>query len=318
MIKRACVTGGAGFIGHHLVRYLKEREYWVRAVDIKQPEFSSLGEADESWWNCDLRIHGNAVAALRGVDEIYALAANMGGMGWITFHDFEIIQDNLRINLNTASAAQMFKPKRLFYSSSACCYPEDLQLNVQAHNLVESDAWRGKPDTGYGIEKLTSESIYSYLENIEVRIARFHNTFGPEGEWQGGREKAPAALCRKIAEAKLFGNSGVEIWGDGEATRSYCYIDDLVEMIYRLMQSDYDKPMNLGTDRAVSVNELVDIIAEVAGIVVEKKHIKGPQGVRGRNADLSRMRKILGYEPQIFLEKGVEYLYRWIEAQVQK
>lgn len=313
-MKRVCVTGGAGFIGRHLCHYLKERGYWVRAIDYQPPEYPV--DADEENWTCDLRHFENAIEALQGIDEVYALAADMGGMGYIGFHDFDILQNNLRINLNTAAAARVHKPEGLFYSSSACCYPESLQLETAIGGLAESDAWRGKPDTAYGVEKLVSEDVYSHLPNTEVRIARFHNIYGTEGTWRGGREKAPAALCRKIAVASITGNPEVEIWGDGEQTRSFCHIGDCLEMIYRLMQSDYRSPLNIGTDRLVSINELVDIAADAAGIEVVKRHIDGPQGVRGRNADLSKMKRVLDYEPQVSLEDGIAELYGWIEGEL--
>jgi GDP-D-mannose 3',5'-epimerase len=318
---RVCVTGAAGFIGHHLCRYLKERGYWVRAVDYRLPEYPVV--ADEKYWQCDLRFLGNALSALVDVDEVYALAADMGGMGFISFNHYTILDNNLRINLNTARvAAQAAKVQRILYTSSACVYPERLQLETEARELTEHDAWKGRPDTAYGVEKLTSESIYRRMAErmgVKVRIARFHNMYGTEGAWTGGREKAPAALCRKVAEAKLSGDRSIDVWGDGKQTRSYCCISDCLEMLYRLMRSDYREPLNIGTDRAVSVNELIDIISAAAGVEVEKEHdLNKPQGVRGRNADLSQMREVLGYEPQTSLEDGIGELYEWIENKVRK
>lgn len=318
---RVCVTGAAGFIGHHLCRYLKGRGHWVRAVDYQRPEYWREGDADETCWTCDLRSLQNALFATKAADWVFALAADMGGMGFIGYHHWEILHDNAAINLNTALATQVWgHASRLLYTSSACVYPEDLQLETEAPELAEDDAWRGIPDTAYGVEKLTSERIYTRMAEatgVDVRIARFHNIYGPEGTWRGGREKAPAALCRKVAEAKALGIRNINVWGDGEQTRSFCSIDDCLEMLYRLMQSDYDQPLNIGTDRAVSVNELVDMIAAHAGIEIEKEHdLTKPQGVRGRNADLSRMRKVLRYEPQVTLEEGIGQLYDWIEEQV--
>jgi GDP-D-mannose 3',5'-epimerase len=226
---------------------------------------------------------------------------------------------NTQINQNTVFASIIGGVRRVLFTSSACVYPEDLQLDTNVAGLAETDAWKGKPDTAYGVEKLVGEELYqraAEISDLEIRIARFHNIYGPEGAWTGGREKAPAALCRKVAEAKRTHTPNVEIWGDGEQTRSFCHISDCLAMLYGLMQSDYEKPLNIGTDRLVSINELTDIIAEAAGIEIVKKHIEGPQGVRGRNADLSEMKRVLGYNPAITLEWGMGELYRWVEEQV--
>ncbi len=320
---KICVTGASGFIGHHLCRYLKERGHWVRAVDYKPPTYPV--DVDEAWWRCDLRSYQNAVDAMHGVEWVFALAADMGGMGFVGSgqHDWTILHDNLTINLNTAKAiASVDYPYRVLYTSSACVYPERLQLDTAARNLQESDAWRGIPDTAYGIEKLSSEQVYTRMaeaEHIGVRITRFHNMYGPECAWRGGREKAPAALCRKVAEAKLHSIHKVNVWGDGEQTRSFCCIDDCLEMLYRLMRSEHREPLNIGTDRLVTINDLVDMIAAHAGIEVEKVHdLSKPQGVRGRNADLSQMRAVLDYEPQVSLEDGIGRLYDWVEEQVRE
>jgi len=319
-MKRALVTGGAGFIGSHLCKYLKERGYWVRAVDWKEPHFGPVA-GDEARWDCDLRDWQNALDAVTGVEEVYALAADMGGMGFITTHHGEILRHNAMINLNTTYAAQLVGVERVLYTSSGCVYPERLQMRVDNAGLVESDAWDGAPDTAYGVEKLFSEEVYRRLAEeagIATRIARFHNIFGPQGSWNDGREKLPAAACRKVAEAALRGDGVVEIWGDGLATRSFCYIDDCLEMIYRLMHSDYPLPMNIGTDRSVSVDKVFDLVAKVAGITITKKHIPGPQGVRGRNADLTLMHRTLYYVPQVSLEEGLARTYAWIAPQVTR
>lgn len=318
-MSRVLVTGAAGFIGHHLCRYLKGKGYWVRAVDYQRPTHEVV--ADEVDWECDLRDLISTLSALNGIDQVYHLAADMGGMGYISDQHLNILINNTRINVNMARGCQNPNVKRLLFSSSACVYPERLQTAVWANALAEVDAWHGKPDTAYGIEKLVAEELFGRLaeeSQVRVRIARFHNIYGAECAWTGGREKAPAALCRKVAQAKLTGDHRVEVWGDGLQTRSFCHISDCLEMLHRLMRSKYNEALNIGTCRAVSINDLLDIIAEAAGIEVEKVHIKGPQGVRGRNADLSRMRKVLGYEPQTSLEQGMAELYRWVEAQVSR
>lgn len=316
--RRVLVTGAGGFIGHHLVTRLKQEGYWVRGVDIKYPEYTDV-DADE-FEILDLRRWDNCLQATRGVDEVYALAADMGGMGFISFHHAEILYNNALINFHTLEAARVNGVRKYLYTSSACIYPEYLQDRADVTPLKEEDAYPAQPQDAYGWEKLIAERLIHHYQQdygMETRTVRFHNIFGPYGTWDGGREKAPAALCRKIARAKLSGNPEVEIWGDGEQTRSFCYIDDCVEGLYRLMQSDYSEPLNLGQDRMVSINELADIIADVAEIPIEKRHVDGPQGVRGRNSDNNRLREVLGWEPQISLEDGLKRTYDWIEAQVR-
>ena len=314
---KVLVTGAGGFIGSHLVKFLKGKDFWVRGVDIKHPEFSDT-DADD-FQILDLRRWENCLAATEGIDEVYALAADMGGMGFISAHHAQILYNNSLINLHTLEAARENGVRRYLYTSSACVYPEHLQEDANVKPLKEEDVYPAYPQDAYGWEKLISERLCMHYRDdygIETRTVRFHNIFGELGTWEGGREKVPAALCRKIATAKLTGETEIEIWGDGEQTRSFCYIDDCTEGIYRLMRSEYFEPLNLGQDRMVTINELADIIARVAGIEIIKKHIDGPQGVRGRNSDNSRLREVLGWEPQIPLEKGLKITYDWIEGQV--
>jgi nucleoside-diphosphate-sugar epimerase len=312
------VTGAGGFIGHHLVIHLKNKGYWVRGVDIKDPEFSATA-ADE-FQLLDLRRWENCLQATEGIDEVYALAADMGGMGFISANHARILHNNALINLHTLEAARANRVKRYLYTSSACIYPEYRQTDANVTPLKEEDAFPAQPQDAYGWEKLMAEQLALYYREeygVETRIVRFHNIFGPLGTWEGGREKAPAAMCRKVALAKLTGNPEVEIWGDGEQTRSFCYIDDCITGIDKLMYSDYPQPLNLGQDRMVTINQLADIVADIAGIQIVKKHIPGPQGVRGRNSDNTRLRQVLNWEPEISLEEGLARTYAWIEGQLR-
>jgi len=314
---KVLVTGAGGFIGHHLVSFLKRQGYWVRGADLKYPEFTGT-EADE-FLLLDLRKWENCLEATRSVDEVYALAADMGGMGFISQHHALILHNNSLINIHTLEAARANGVKRCLYTSSACVYPEYLQMNTNVAPLKEEDAYPAQPQDAYGWEKLIAERLFMHYKEdygLQTRIVRFHNIFGPLGTWDGGREKAPAALCRKIAMAKLTGNPEVKIWGDGQQTRSFCYIDDCVTGLYKIMRADYAQPLNLGQDRMVTINELADMIAEIAGARVVKQHVAGPQGVRGRNSDNTRLRQILGWEPEISLEEGLRSTYAWIEKQV--
>ncbi|MCD6193226.1 MAG: NAD-dependent epimerase/dehydratase family protein [Candidatus Aminicenantes bacterium] len=317
--EKILVTGAGGFIGHHLVRYLKNKGYWVRGVDIKYPEFSPRDEADE-FLLLDLRDFRNAMEAVKGIDKVYTLAANMGGIGFITSVKADVMRDNVLINVNMAEASRLAGIKRLFFSSSACVYPTFKQESPEVTALKESDAYPADPDNEYGWEKLYSERVYQAYHNdygLDVRIARYHNIYGPEGTYEGGREKAPAALCRKIALAK--DDDAIEVWGDGKQTRSFCYIDDCLEGTYRLMESDFRDPLNIGSDRLVTIDELIDIISSVAGKKIKKAYQQDkPQGVRGRNSDNALCKKILNWEPQISLEEGLRKTYQWIEKELRK
>ena len=314
-MSRILVTGAGGFIGHHLVTELKRRGHWVRGVDIKVPEYTAI-DADE-FELLDLRRWDAALQATRGVDTVFALAADMGGMGFISANHAQILHNNALINLHTLDAARVNGVERYLYTSSACIYPDHLQTDADVVPLKESDAYPANPQDAYGWEKLVTEKLVEYYGQdygLDVRIVRFHNIYGPYGTYDGGREKAPAALCRKVAATTDGGV--IDIWGDGEQTRSFCFIDDCVEGILRLMDSDYTLPLNLGTDRMVTINELAEIIIAISGKNdVTLNHIDGPQGVRGRNSDNTLLRKVLGWEPETSLDDGLATTYEWIAAQ---
>jgi nucleoside-diphosphate-sugar epimerase len=315
---RILVTGAGGFIGHHLVNSLKAGGYWVRGADIKRPEYAPT-QADE-FLVVDLRFWENCLAATKDIDEVYALAADMGGMGFISAHHAQILYNNAAINFQTLEAARTNSVRRYLYTSSACVYPEYRQTDADVTPLKESDAYPAQPQDAYGWEKLITERLCAHYREdygIETRIVRFHNIFGPLGTWDGGREKVPAALCRKVARAKLEGDPQIEIWGDGGQTRSFCYVDDCVDGLQRLMRSNFTEPLNLGQDRMVTINELADMVARTAGIEIVKKHVPGPTGVRGRNSDNTLLRQVLDWEPRISLEEGLARTYPWIEEQVR-
>lgn len=318
MHKRAVVTGAGGFIGHHFVDYLKRRGHWVRAVDIKRPEFGS-SNADE-FLILDLREFDNCMRAVAGVDEVYQLAADMGGIGFISANHADVARNNVLINAHMLESAARSGAEQYFYSSSACVYPMYLQTYAQVTPLKEDDAYPAMPEEGYGWEKLYAEKLCEYYtedKGLPTRTARFHNVYGPLGTYEGGREKAPAAICRKVALAQ--DGDEIEIWGDGRQTRSFMYVADCVEGIYRIAQSDYSAPLNLGTDVLVTIDELVDIVAGIAGKTIVKTHnLTRPQGVRGRNSDNSKLAEVLDWQPSVSLGEGLQHTYEWIEKELAR
>lgn len=318
MTTHATVAGAGGFIGHHLVKYLKAQGYSVRGVDIKEPEYEAT-DADE-FLVADLREYENCVKATDGADEVYQLAADMGGIGYITANHAEVARNNVLINAHMVEAAARNGASRYFYSSSACIYPMYKQHEPDVTPLREEDAYPADPEEGYGWEKLYAEKLCQYYAEegkVETRIARFHNIYGPLGTYDGGREKAPAAISRKVALAS--DGDEIEIWGDGQQTRSFTYVSDCVDGIFRLMHSDHREPLNLGTDRLISVDGLVDLVSGIAGKSLVKVHdTSKPQGVRGRNSDNTKLREVLGWEPATTLEDGLTDTYRWIESELAR
>ena len=317
MATRALVAGAGGFIGHHLVAHLISKGFWVRGVDLKYPEFEP-SQAQE-FEILDLRRWDNCLQATRGVDEVYHLAADMGGIGYISYHHGDSARDNVLASTHLLDSSRINGVQRFFFSSSACVYPQSLQSMPGVTPLKEEDAMPADPDEGYGWEKLFTEKMCQYYGEdfgLQTRVARFHNVYGPLGTYDGGREKAPAAICRKVALAS--DREDIEVWGDGEQTRSFMHVNDCVEGVFRLMHSEHRQPLNLGTDRLVTINQLVDIVATIAGKSIGKRHNpSGPQGVRGRNSDNTLVQKILDWSPSVSLEEGLTGTYHWIESQLQ-
>ena len=317
-MKHILVTGAGGFIGHHLVNRLKAEGYWVRGVDLKYPEYQNTA-ADE-FKSLDLRRWENCQEVVRGVDFVYNLAADMGGIGYITASLADIARNNVLINTHMLEASRLAGVKRFLFSSSACVYAQCKQKAADVTPLKEEDAYPADPEPGYGWEKLYAEQLCQYYRHdfgFQTRIVRFHNVYGPLGTYEGGKEKAPAAISRKVALAD--DGDEIEIWGDGAQTRSFMYVDDCVEGLLRLMASDFHDPLNLGTDELISVDGLVDLICTIAGKRLRKRHdVTKPQGVRGRNSDNGRLRNVLGWEPSISLHNGLDTTYKWIEGQLVK
>ena len=319
-MKRALVCGAGGFIGHHLVKRLKSEGFWVRGADLKRPRFSE--SAADDFIVGDLRsqsLVGDVVDT--PFDEVYQLAADMGGAGYIFTgeHDADVMHNSASINLNMADACRRRGVGRIFYSSSACIYPAHNQEDPDNPNCAEDSAYPAAPDSEYGWEKLFSERLYlSYARNygMQVRIARYHNIFGPEGSWNDGKEKAPAAMCRKVAQAADEGE--IEIWGGGDQTRSFLYVDECLEGTLRLTRSDFTGPVNIGSDEMISIDGLVDMIASIAGKRIHKRHIAGPTGVRGRNSDNRLIEQQLGWRPSRPLKDGIARTYAWIAAQAEQ
>jgi GDP-D-mannose 3',5'-epimerase len=318
-MKTALVCGAGGFIGSHLVKKLKKEGFWVRGVDLKYPEFSQT--ASDDFVIGDLREHDVCRKILdRSFDEVYQLAADMGGAGYIFTgeHDADVMHNSASINLNMLHFGQKAGIRKIFYSSSACIYPEYNQMDPDNPKCSEESAYPAAPDSEYGWEKLFSERLYfSYSRNykMNVRVARFHNIFGPEGTWTGGKEKAPAAICRKIAETT---NGEIEVWGDGKQTRSFLYIDECLDGVRRLMDNTaFFGPINIGSEEMVTINKLVEIVTRISNKDIRIKHIPGPLGVRGRNSDNALIKEKLGWAPSQPLQAGLAKTYEWISKQVE-
>lgn len=317
-LKTVLVNGAGGFIGSHLVKRLKSEGFWVRGADLKRPEYSAT--AADDFVVGDLRDPEVVAEVMNGIEDVYQLAADMGGAGYIFTgeHDAAVMHNSALINLNTLQLGVEAGVKRFLYSSSACIYPEFNQMDPDNPICTESSAYPAGPDSEYGWEKLFSERLYlSYMRNygVQVRVARFHNIFGPDGTWDGGKEKAPAALCRKVAHAPEGGE--IEIWGDGKQTRSFLYVDECVEGVRRLMESDFTGPVNIGSEEMVTINQLAELVMDVAGKKLNIHHIKGPLGVRGRNSDNKLIFEKLGWRPNRPLREGLQRTYAWVASQVE-
>tara|TARA_B100000965_G_scaffold398157_1_gene415843 strand:+ start:232 stop:1224 length:993 start_codon:yes stop_codon:yes gene_type:complete len=321
MSKKILIGGGGGFIGGHLAKSLLGRGYEVRVVDVKPlDQWYQINEGAENIV-ANLEEKEACFSATEGCDEVYNLACNMGGMGFIE-NNKALCMLSILINTHLLMAAKEHNVKKYLYSSSACVYAADKQTDTAVTALKEADAYPAMPEDGYGWEKLFSERMCKHFEEdfgMQVRVVRFHNVYGPDGTWRGGREKAPAALCRKIIEAKKSDNLSIEVWGDGEQTRSFMYIDDCITGLDKLMESDFSDPINLGRSEMVSINELIDMISDIAGVKVERNHdLNAPQGVRGRNSDNSLILEKLGWEPEVDLKTGLATTYAWIEEQIER
>jgi len=311
------VAGGGGFIGSHLAKRLKNEGNFVVVADWKENEYFEQKDFCDKFLVLDLRSLENCLKATTDIEEVYNLAADMGGMGFIQSNHATILYNNTMISFNMLEGARRNGVKRFFYSSSACIYPEGKQVDEANPGLKESDAWPAQPQDAYGLEKLCSEELAKHYQQefgIQCRVARFHNIYGPEGTWKGGREKAPAAFCRKVlCSDKIF-----EMWGDGKQTRSFCLVDDCVEGILRLMRSDYCEPLNIGSDEMVSMNEMVSVICSFQNKSLKINHIPGPEGVRGRNSDNTLIKKVLGWAPPTNLKDGLRKLYFWLIDELEK
>jgi len=315
---KICIGGGAGFIGSHLAKRLKAEGHHIVVVDWRKNIYFKEEEFCSEYLELDLRDYKNCLKATEGCEWVFNLAADMGGMGFIQSNHAVILYNNTMISFNMLEAARVNNVKRFFYSSSACIYPENMQVDPKNPGLKESDAWPAQPQDAYGLEKLVSEELAMHYQKdfgIQVRVARFHNIYGPQGTWKGGREKAPAAFCRKaIVSDKEF-----EMWGDGKQTRSFCFIDDCVEGVIRLMKSEFDKPLNLGSEEMVEMNEMANIVLGLTNkTTLPIKHIPGPEGVRGRNSNNDLIKKVLGWAPSISLRDGIGKTIVWIQNQIDK
>lgn len=315
--ERVCIGGGAGFIGSHMAKFLRSKGYWVRCVDWAVNEFMKNEDYCDEFLHLDLRPYENCRKATEGCHWVFQFAADMGGMGFIQSNHSVILYNNLMISSNMLEAARKNGVERFFYSSSACVYPEYKQTSVDIEGLKEDTAWPAQPQDAYGLEKLVTEELAMHYEKdfgMKTRIARFHNIYGPYGTWRGGREKAPAAFCRKV----LCADKQIEVWGDGKQTRSFTYINDCVEGVWRLFQSDYNKPINIGSDEMISMNGLVELAQSFEGKNLPIYHIPGPEGVRGRNSDNTLIKEKLGWAPPTALKDGLRLTYDWIKIQVDE